>query len=69
MKATLTFTLPEEREEYENAYHGVRYRIALEDLAREFRNKVKYAGDQNTTWDAARELFWDTLKVNGVELP
>lgn len=47
MKATLTFNLPEDREEFEIAQNGIRYLSALEEIKNLLRNEVKYGGVKN----------------------
>ena len=42
MKATLSFNLPEEREEFELAQQGSSCSIVLFDLDQFLRNKIKY---------------------------
>ena len=67
-KATLSFSLPDEREEFETAINAGKYHSALWDLREAFRQKAKYSEDDKTTWDEAYQFFWDTLKETGVEL-
>ena len=45
MKATLTFTLPEERYEYDCANRGAEYRHCLSEFDEYLRRVVKYDGD------------------------
>lgn len=68
-KATLEFTLPEEDAEFQMALKAGSYLSALEDLAEAFRQKKKYSEVQETTWEEAHTLFWDTMREAGVELP
>lgn len=42
MKATLTFTLPEEQEEHATALAGSEYRCALDDIRDVLRKRRKY---------------------------
>jgi len=42
MKSTLTFELPKEQEELENALYGTKYKIILRDLDEMLRSKIKY---------------------------
>lgn len=42
MIATLSFTLPEEQEEFENAAHGGRYKSALQEFDNYLRGEIKY---------------------------
>jgi len=69
VKATLEFNLPEEIVEFDHVCKAWSYVAALEAVAQAFREKDKYSEEAATTWSEARELFWDTLKASGVELP
>ena len=42
MKATLSYTLPEENEEFENARKGWNYQNTLYELDQYLRSKLKY---------------------------
>jgi hypothetical protein len=70
MKATLSYTIPEERDEFELALRAGRYVAALEDFANEMRQIIKYGDEdaQATTWTAVREKFFQVLEHRGVEL-
>lgn len=64
-KATLTFSLPDEQEEYKTAMRGIDYYCALEDVRNVLREKVKYAelpADQAKFAEELYEKFWDILK-------
>lgn len=69
-KATLSYTLPAEQEEFEAANNGWRFKAALQDVAQAFRNKAKYGDEKDSyvTWDDAKQLFWNTLQECGVDL-
>jgi len=69
MKATLEFDLTEEEALFHNSLNGPCYLVALESLAREFRDRAKHCDPPETTWQEAKDLFWDTLKAEGLELP
>lgn len=42
MKATLTFNLPEEAEEFKLARNGINYSIAIEEFSNYIRRKYKH---------------------------
>lgn len=49
MKATLTFNLPDEREEYDMHKNGPDYHTVLWEVLNEFcRKKIKYENEQHT---------------------
>ncbi len=66
-KATLSFSLPEEQEEFKWANNGLAYLTALQDIAQTFRDKAKYS-EGTIEWEDAKQLFWDTLNAAGVEI-
>ena len=67
--ATLTFSLPEEQDEFRRAVDALKYYCAISDLREAFRQKDKYASDEGaTTWHEARELLVSVLSDAGVEI-
>ena len=63
MTATLTFNLPDERSEFEDAVNAGKYIAALNDLAIAFRSHRKYDAEPVT-----EERFYAIIRENGVEL-
>lgn len=57
MKATLTFSLPEESEEHGNALRGTDYRTLLDDLCQALREVHKYDGPGNFGGLQLADLF------------
>ena len=55
MKATITFTLPEEEEEYRNAIEGAKMRAMLWDVDQFLRAKMKYEELSDGQYDAFKE--------------
>ena len=55
MKATITFTLPEEEEEYRNAIEGAKMRVILWDVDQFLRAKMKYEELSDGQYDAFKE--------------
>jgi hypothetical protein len=55
MKATLTFSLPEEEYEYSNAVEGAKMRSVLWDLDQWLRAKLKYEELTDGKYDAFKE--------------
>jgi len=69
MKATITFSLPEEREEFELANNAGKYHSALWAMASALRNHAKHGdADVRVSWDDVRVWFYETLKDAEVEL-
>lgn len=69
MNATLTFSLPEERQEHLQAIHACALAATLSDLDNWLRNALKY-GHQIADADAAlqqtRDKIRELLEGNGV---
>ena len=55
MKATITFTLPEEEDEYINAIEGAKMRVILWDVDQFLRAKMKYEELSDGQYDAFKE--------------
>jgi hypothetical protein len=69
--ATLTFTLPEEREEFYHAAKGAEWRIALEDMDAYLRSRIKHEDlpeDVTTALDAARQHLHAVIAERGLSL-
>lgn len=71
MKATLSFDLPEEQEEFKRARDGSSYRDVILDLDTDLRNKIKYGNEQDETLDRdtlqhVRTELWKLIKEHGV---
>jgi hypothetical protein len=69
--ATLTFTLPEEREEFEIASKAVEYSIVLSELDAYLRARIKYEELPEpvvTALQAARDRLWEEAQARGIQL-
>jgi hypothetical protein len=69
--ATLTFTLPEEQEEFYLAAKGADWRIVLEDMDNYLRGRLKHedlSEDVATALDAARERLYTLVAERGLSL-
>lgn len=65
MKATLTFTLPNEEVEHHAAVHGMAYRNALSDIRQSIRGKMKHGHEFKTADEAleyVRQVVQDALE-------
>lgn len=70
MKATLTFTLPEEAEEHRLALDGNKWCAAVSAFDGQLRQTAKYNEGQeaeHAKW--ARELLHQMLSAYGLEIP
>jgi uncharacterized protein (DUF1800 family) len=69
--ATLTFTLPEEQEEFYLAAKGADWRIVLEDMDNYLRGRLKHEDlpeDVAAALDAAREHLYALVAERGLSL-
>lgn len=70
MKVTLEFTLPEEREEMEQAVKGHEYAAALVELDNNLRSLIKYntelADDYVAGLQRARDILHQSIADHGV---
>ena len=73
MKATLTFKLPEDEEEFQNATKGSSYRLALWDLDQFLRNYIKYpkecvSDDRLEAYQEVRDKLYSLLNEGSLEI-
>jgi uncharacterized protein (DUF1800 family) len=69
--ATLTFTLPDEQEEFYLAAKGADWRIVVEDMDAHLRSKLKYEDlpeDVDAALDAARQHLHALVAERGLSL-
>jgi hypothetical protein len=69
--ATLTFTLPDEQEEFYHAAKGADWRCALEDMDAYLRSRLKHedlSEDADKALDAARQKLHEFLAERGLSL-
>lgn len=72
MKATLTFNLPEDQDDFNNAVKGIDYKIALQEIAEYLRRELKYNQSltdiEYKTIEKVREEFNGILTDNDINL-
>jgi uncharacterized protein (DUF1800 family) len=69
--ATLTFTLPEEQEEFYLAAKGADWRIVVEDMDGYLRGRLKHedlSEEADKALDAAREKLHEFMAERGLSL-
>lgn len=64
MRAVLEFRLPEEREEFETASDGWKWRSAVWDFDQMLREKIKYGGQEELV--PVREALNDLITDHGL---
>jgi len=72
MTATLTFNLPEDREDFHGASHAWDFWNCLSEFDQHLRSLQKYAPDleekEQELVDQLREKFWNILRENNITL-
>jgi len=69
--ATLTFTLPEEQEEFARAVQGSDWRMVVEDLDAHLRSRLKHedlSEDVAVALDRARQHLFTLIAERGLSL-
>jgi hypothetical protein len=72
MKATLTFNLPEDNEEFNRAVKAADYYVCLFEFHQYLRTQLKYDEQlldiERSTFERIREEFNGILTENGIEI-
>ncbi len=71
MTATLTFTLPDEQEEFYHAVQGGNWRMIVEDMDAHLRSRLKHEDlpeDLAAALDAARQHLHALVAERGLSL-
>jgi hypothetical protein len=67
-RATLSFILPDEQEEFQLAQDAGKLNCALTDIRDQIRKWRKYQDCTSVNIEELQQFFNDTLNENGVEL-
>jgi len=67
-RATLTFTLPEERDDLNLAFHGLDWALVAEDMDTKLRNLLKHGGHgyDDHTLEYVRDTLHEILDDHAV---
>ena len=68
MKATLSFQLPEDQDDFTLATNAAKYFGALWDFQNYLREKVKYQNNPQTDWEKVQDMFFKILEDSDVNL-
>ena len=73
MQAQLTFNLPDDQIDFEDAVNGQRWSLAMWELDQHLRSQTKHPpeGMSDDTWkalDDTREKLYEILNENGLKL-
>ena len=66
MKATLTFDLPDEQDDFDNANNGVKWRLTMWDFRMGLREKYKHGGQDTFTTDELLDMIRQAHEDNGL---
>ena len=70
--ATLTYSLPEDREDLDDALHGSAWRRVAWDLSEELRRRVKYEDSlsevERRTLEAVRSALHEIAEEHGLAI-
>lgn len=62
MKATLEFSLPEEREDYEMYANAAKYHAVIWEYLSTLRSHIKYGSEEEKgSFEEAREMLWNII--------
>lgn len=67
-KASLSFILPEEQDDFNYAKNGVKYYLVLEELDNWLRAKMKYEDKESISIDEVRKQLRELLEEQNVTL-
>jgi hypothetical protein len=71
-KATITFNLPDEQDDFNNAVHASDYKAVIWDLDQKLRAKIKYDETLNESsanaYQDARDMLRELISDYGVTL-
>jgi hypothetical protein len=71
-KATITFSLPEEQQDFHDAVHALDYKMVLWDLDQRLRSKLKYDDTLDNisaaAYQDARDILHGLLNDYGVSI-
>ncbi len=72
MKAKLTFNLPEDQHEWDNAVNANAMRLALWDISQELRSMWKYQSykteEEYAIVETIRDKFYEILQEHNINL-
>ena len=71
MKATLTFNIPEEQEEFDIASNAHKFYSVISEFDNFLRNKIKYTDlpeEQYLIYKTIRQEFWNKLDTQNIKL-
>ena len=71
-KGKLIFDLPDEQDEFEQAYNGPKWRSMVQQLDNRLRDELKYNGgismDRRVAYEEVRQLIQRGLDENNLQL-
>lgn len=71
MKATLTFSLPDEQEEFDAALDGMSWKIVVSEISEYLRRELKYkelSDEQRDCLEKARDTLFAAIECRDLTL-
>ena len=68
MKATLTFDLPDEQDDFDNATNGAKWRVAMWDFRQALRQKYKHGGQETFTTEELLDMIREAHEAHDLQL-
>lgn len=62
MKVSLEFNLPEDKEDFELAYNGHKYKFIIDDIWQELRRLSKYTETESLNLEEIRDMIRNITK-------
>lgn len=66
-KITIEFKLPEDREDFDSAIYGTKYRIIIQEMFDWLRTQIKYQNIETLPLQDVRDKFWEIVKEHEME--
>jgi len=67
-KATITFNLEEERDDFENAVNANKYLCVISDIKEFLRQKVKYSQEHPKDWYEVQDAIIEIINQEGINV-
>lgn len=65
-KATLSFNLPDDQEEFNHATNAIKYVIALSEIKQYLRNNAKHNENPPKDWYEVQDAINDLINSEGI---
>lgn len=66
MRGILSYSLPEDRDDFETAQNGWKYKLVIEELFNWIRSETKYLDKETVTFEALREKIAELMDAEDI---